>query len=227
MRCSLRHENEDGTPESRLPVSGVAVRSRRAGIRHAVLAVIGTALLGACGSSGPSTAQRDQCEATAGVGRCVVRHGKWVALGSVAEPTTTAAPVTTTPTTAKRPPTTRPPTTHVINGSVTVVVIYTEGVGAACSSPTGYEDIGAGTQVTVKNEAGTVIGSTQLQSGHEVSAGLADHPEYDLCRYNFGPITAVPDASFYGIEVAKRGQVNYSAAQMRQSGWHADQRVGS
>jgi len=108
-----------------------------------------------------------------------------------------------------------------------VVVIYNRGVGAACSSPAGFVDIGVGTQVTVKNETGTVIGSTQLQSGHEVPAGIAGHPDYDLCRYDFIPISGVPDASFYGIEVAKRGPVNYSAAQMRQSAWHADQRVGS
>jgi hypothetical protein len=64
---------------------------------HKVLLAMGLAvLLPACGKDGIDTAARDRCEATAGVGRCVERDGKWLAIGSIDGTTSTTAPPATT-----------------------------------------------------------------------------------------------------------------------------------
>jgi hypothetical protein len=60
---------------------------------HKVLLAIGLAVLvPACGEYGADVAARDRCEATAGVGRCVERDGKWLAIGSIDGTTSTTAP---------------------------------------------------------------------------------------------------------------------------------------
>ncbi|MCU1451993.1 MAG: hypothetical protein JWN46_139 [Acidimicrobiales bacterium] len=100
------------------------IRRRRPLVRL-VSAGIGVCLLLACSASSTvDLAARDHCERTAGVGRCLLRSGRWVAIGSIngttstsltttstttAVTTTTAARSTTMPstTTATAPPTTR------------------------------------------------------------------------------------------------------------------------
>jgi hypothetical protein len=68
-------------------------------IRHAVLLGVGVTLLSGCGN-GTDTAARARCEATAGVGKCVERDGKWLAIGSVDGTTSTTTATTTSATTA-------------------------------------------------------------------------------------------------------------------------------
>ena len=87
-----------------------------------------------CSSSGTGdNAARDQCEQTAGVGRCVQRHGVWRAIGSrngTSVPATTRATTTTT---------TSPPTTAVTTSATTTTAapvgprdVRTEPAGLFC-----------------------------------------------------------------------------------------------
>ena len=58
---------------------------------HKVLLAVALAVVvPACSNDGADVAARDRCEATAGVGRCVKRHGKWLAIGSIDGTSTTA-----------------------------------------------------------------------------------------------------------------------------------------
>lgn len=57
-----------------------------------LLAIALAVVLPACSDDGADIAARDQCEATAGVGRCVKRHGKWLPIGSIDGTTSSSTP---------------------------------------------------------------------------------------------------------------------------------------
>ncbi len=96
-------------------------RATRAAYTYAVLvSLIAVYGLSACSTGKSSNAARDQCEATAGVGRCVERNGAWLAIGSVhgttstttsQPPRTTAAVTSSTTPTTSQPTSTAPPVT--------------------------------------------------------------------------------------------------------------------
>jgi hypothetical protein len=75
--------------------------------------------------------------------------------------------------------------------------------GTGCFTSGGYADIAAGAQIIIKDAAGKVLATTTLGPG--VGAGI--------CTF---PFTAdVPRGSdFYGVELARRGVVTFSAEQM-------------
>jgi hypothetical protein len=92
----------------------------------AVLLVGALAVLSGCGK-GTDDAARNRCEATAGVGKCVERGGKWLAIGSVdgttstsTAPTPTTEPATTT--TASTTTTTQS-TTTTLGSSPTKIAV--------------------------------------------------------------------------------------------------------
>lgn len=82
--------------------------------------------------------------------------------------------------------------------------------GANCSGDGGYSDIDEGAQVTVKDQAGALIATGALK------AGVADG---STCTFPF-TVKAVPDATFYSVEVSHRGALNYSSAQMKSANWN-------
>jgi hypothetical protein len=108
---------------------------------------------------------------------------------------------------------------HTITG--TLVLIGTEDedyltAGQYCFGYQGYDDITDSAQVTVTNEAGTVIGTTQL------GQGLAGKGE---CRFTF-QVPNVPVAKFYSVEVSHRGKVTSSHAEMEASQWSVAMTLG-
>lgn len=93
-----------------------------------------------------------------------------------------------------------------------------------CVGTGGYSDIGVGTQVTVKNEAGLIIATGSLEEGTLIEGESAFAK--DACRFPFA-ITDVPISAFYSFEVARRGALNYSHAEMESMGWQVDLSLGS
>jgi hypothetical protein len=82
--------------------------------------------------------------------------------------------------------------------------------GNNCTGHGGYEDIKAGLQVTIRNEAGTVIGTGDFGGGTVLS--------FDACEFHFA-IPNVPKATFYQIEAGRRGTLRYSYAEMQSKNW--------
>jgi len=123
-------------------------------------------------------------------------------------------------------PSTSPQTTTTIKGYISVLIDPRRAsdllddddeatIGELpCSPKAGYDDIRAGAQVTVTDESGTVLGLGSL-----TESGLwAEEPDTLLilsdCRFDFE--VAVPEgAKFFGVEVAHRGVVRYTAEQAK------------
>ena len=83
--------------------------------------------------------------------------------------------------------------------------------GRQCAAKSaGYDDITAGAQVTVTNEAGTVLAVGTLQNGTGTGTG---------CKFPF-TVTVPPGHQFYGFEISHRGVIRYSEEQLRTTGAH-------
>jgi hypothetical protein len=83
---------------------------------------------------------------------------------------------------------------------------------ANCVGQGVFSDLRSGAVVVLTDESGSRIGSTRLQPGE---------PDYDdqVCSYPF-TLTGVPsDHQEYAVEVAQRGRVTKSRAEMAQTGW--------
>jgi hypothetical protein len=109
---------------------------------------------------------------------------------------------------------------HVITGTFTLQ--GTEGddfvdIGDSCSGTGGYDDVEPGLQVTVSDQAGTVIGNGALGDGETISEG---------CQFRF-ELNSVPLATFYRVEVGRRGQLSYSLDQMKQASWSVELTLGN
>jgi hypothetical protein len=74
---------------------------------------------------------------------------------------------------------------------------------ANCDS-LGYDDIQAGTEVTITDESGKVLAVGKLNGG-------AAH-----CNFPFVIDNVPPGEKFYGITISHRGTLHYTEAQMRQ-----------
>lgn len=84
-----------------------------------------------------------------------------------------------------------------------------EGIG--CRGSGGYSDIRPGTEVTVRDQAGAVIARGDL--GLESSGTVPGSCEFSL------RVDDVPRATFYEIEVGRRGSLTYSYEQMQRQDW--------
>ncbi len=99
-----------------------------------------------------------------------------------------------------------------VNVRGTLILTSAATLQANCVGQGGYSDLRAGAPVTLTNASGHTIGTTHLQKGQ---------PDYDdgICSYPF-TFTAVPtDEAQYVVEVAHRGPILKSRAEMTQSAW--------
>jgi hypothetical protein len=79
----------------------------------------------------------------------------------------------------------------------------------ACGDTSDFPDVTPGTQVVVRSPSGSVLGSGSLGQGKTDSAdGIAVS-----CNYPF-TVTGVAAQSRYGVEVASRGTVWFTSAQV-------------
>jgi hypothetical protein len=107
---------------------------------------------------------------------------------------------------------------HTITGTMTLFDASGYASGAeGCAGKDGYQDIQAGAQVTVSDESGKLLATSQLGRGD-------DNRPY--CVFAF-KVDGVPTAKVYQVEVAHRGKVAYSASDLAAAGWKADLRLGS
>lgn len=92
-----------------------------------------------------------------------------------------------------------------------------------CQGTGGYDDIGAGVQVTVRDEGDKIIGTGRLAAVPPTSNTPAE--VHRTCRYSF-TVAGLPDTTFYSVEVSRRGAVTYSRAELEGRGWKAELTLG-
>lgn len=86
-----------------------------------------------------------------------------------------------------------------------------------CFGDGGYSDLREGAQVTVSDESGATIAVGELGRGESV--------ESRYCEFSI-TVEDVPAATFYSIEVSRRGQLRYSMAEMERMDWEVGFSLG-
>jgi hypothetical protein len=138
---------------------------------------------------------------------------------------TQIAPVTASPTTA--PPTTAPPTYNLtINvamldgGSISADgSIHIPPTGSPCTASSVHLAIQVGTQITVSDGSGNILGTGALQEGK--TATFAQDPQQMFLCVLPATVTDLPQASFYSIAVTSGGSpVSDSFRQLQADNWH-------
>ena len=79
-----------------------------------------------------------------------------------------------------------------------------------CNPQGGYGDIGPGTPVTLKNETGTIIGSTSLGSGDGGGGS---------CTWTYVFPGVSTEFTYYTVTVGTRGDITNSKSEMEANGW--------
>jgi hypothetical protein len=109
------------------------------------------------------------------------------------------------------------PGVHRITGSMT---LYSDGFitrtdGRGCEGTSGY-DIDEGTQVTISDGRDKTIGLGNLSIGRSESSSRV---------FEFS-VPDVPNADFYKVEVAHRGELSYSKEELASKGWRVEVALG-
>jgi len=107
---------------------------------------------------------------------------------------------------------------HDIKGSFVLTDPGVTNSGVYCSGTGGYSDIAEGLGVTVKDDAGKIIGTSQLSGNVQESSG-------STCSYTFA--VHVPDSDFYSIEVGHRGALTYSRDELEGRKWEVGFTLGN
>ncbi len=92
--------------------------------------------------------------------------------------------------------------------------------GGHCYGTGGYSDMAQGASVTVRDGSGHILATSNLGTG----TGGAVASFAGLCKFTFS--AEVPETNFYSVEVANRGQLNFSLAEMKKNNWHVDLSLG-
>ena len=110
---------------------------------------------------------------------------------------------------------------RTISGTFTLIDSGVERDTLGCHGTGGYSDIKPGMKVVVKNEKSEIIGISNLDSdtydGNSPSV---------VCKYPF-EVRGLPSASFYSIEVGRRGSLTYSPKQLDKQDWKVSLSLGS
>ena len=103
------------------------------------------------------------------------------------------------------------------------VTISDDKAGERCFPSGGYSDSGAGTDVVVRDEVGTLIAAGSLDVGKYSTV-----PSYGVyaCVFTFMVENVPADRDFYSVEVSSRGELTYSNAEMVENGWQVDAELG-
>lgn len=107
---------------------------------------------------------------------------------------------------------------HTVRGTMELVDKDASWVpGSSCEGSGGYDDIGSGTQVVVKDAKDEIIATGSLGPGTATTA--------IQCEFAF-EIKDVPESDFYSIEVSHRGAITYSLEKMNLSDWEVGLTLG-
>lgn len=82
-----------------------------------------------------------------------------------------------------------------------------------CFGGGGYADFHLGTQVVVKDGNGSVLAVGEVTTSH-----IGD--EYD-CEFGF-EVPSVPEAQFYSVAIAERGELTYTLAELEAMEWRLE-----
>jgi hypothetical protein len=156
----------------------------------------------------------------------VESHGALMAPTLTPTPSPTAIP-TPRPTAPPTPTPTPLPTggaqkdgTYRVIGTLTLVDLDGRGIryisDDLCYGQNGYNDIGPGSQITVRDSRGEIIALTNLEMGGE-SSDFA-------CGYVF--VVDVPESRFYTFSLGRRGDISYSFEDLEDAGWRVDLYIG-
>lgn len=127
--------------------------------------------------------------------------------------------------------TTEPPSEiQTLAGTFTLIDSDVVGSWTRCGGSGGYDDFGAGMNVTARDGSGRIVGSGNSRNLTEsdlssdlpgLAAAAADESEEDgidvTCVVSFE--IEVEDADFYEIEVGSRGGLSYSRADLDAADW--------
>ncbi len=137
----------------------------------------------------------------------LVTVGVVAALGGIAALVLTLSGGGGTARPAVTPSQTQTPSTWAIAGAITVPATVDRST-ESCTVESGYDDVSAGTPVTVTDEHGTTVGAATLDDG------IPDPLTSDRCVFPFH-LEVKLGPSFYKFEVGRRGGVTYTAEQVR------------
>lgn len=129
---------------------------------------------------------------------------------------------------ASQPTQQAPGVTHTINGSLTIFATRSgsgRGIdvlaGNRCQGTGGYSDLRIGSNVTVRDGAGTIVAVSKLEDGQFTAGSVGE----GTCRLPF-TISGVPEMPFYSIEIGRRSGYSISLDQLLQAGWTLDLSIG-
>ena len=101
---------------------------------------------------------------------------------------------------------------------------YIEDPLFGCSGMNGYSDIVPGAQITVKDQAGQIIGLTNLaplwDSVDAIDRGLNE----GRCLFEFS--VDLPDSPFYTFTLGRRGDISFSRDDLDKAGWNIGLSLG-
>jgi hypothetical protein len=118
-------------------------------------------------------------------------------------------PAGMTPSLTPRPP-------YTIRGRLTLITAKLSQIGSICAGEGSYVDIQAGKRLTITDATGRIIGTATLGKGHRATTGEAAQ---DVgCEFEF-QVGGLPQVEVYSIELARRGTLQYSFAEMERQAW--------
>jgi hypothetical protein len=115
-----------------------------------------------------------------------------------------------------------PGSKQMLRGSITVIDTNfylsssVETNGSSCYTSGGYSDVNSGTNVTVKNGDGKLLGVTDLSSGVTVGSYM--------CKFSFE--LEVSKSDFYSFDIGNRDEVSYSKEELEDKGWNLELTLG-
>ena len=114
--------------------------------------------------------------------------------------------------------------TITITGTFTLIAdprLDTSAEGQPCSGSGGYSDFGSGMNVTVRDDAGSIIATTNSDTAEWVQiSGVGGL----WCRTAFEVDADIVD--FYSIAVGRRGELSYSFDDLQAADFHVELTLG-
>jgi hypothetical protein len=158
------------------------------------------------------------------VGTAVLTSACWLGVGALGTQANRPASVASTASpeaTASTAP--QDPGVYLVKGKLQLVDSDIGGTASDCYGNGGYDDIEAGMPVTIRDGQGTILATGQVGTGTQPSDSQYSSV---MCVFDF-QVDNVPKADFYAIEVGRRGQLNYSFAEMKEKDWTVSLSLGT
>lgn len=78
-----------------------------------------------------------------------------------------------------------------------------------CEGMGGYSDIRSGAQLVITDQSGTIVATASLATGKLIGSGYTRQ-----CQFSFTAKDVPKGHSFYGVQLGRRGSMQYSEAQL-------------